>query len=162
QLLELDRMAQKSASKLLKAIEQSKDMPLESLIYALGIRFVGQTVARDLANAFGSMDKLINADEAQIADIDAIGPTIAESVATFFYYTHLSVLVTGFDSSFLTFEAEVRYLISHKLEEITFVLTGSLPSMTRKDATHIIEDHGGNVTSSVNGNTYYLLAGDSP
>src|SRR5699024_4231174 len=162
QLLELDRMAQKSASKLLKAIEQSKDMPLESLIYALGIRFVGQTVARDLANAFGSMDKLINADEAQIADIDAIGPTIAESVATFFNDPSNLEMIAALDSAGLTFEAEDGNLVSHKLEEKTFVLTGSLPSMTRKDATHIIEDHGGNVTSSVSGNTDYLLAGDSP
>jgi len=162
QLLELDRMAQKSASKLLKAIEQSKDMPLESLIYALGIRFVGQTVARDLANAVGSMDKLINADEAQIADIDAIGPTIAESVATFFNDPSNLEMIAALDSAGLTFEAEDGNLVSHKLEEKTFVLTGSLPSMTRKDATHIIEDHGGNVTSSVSGNTDYLLAGDSP
>lgn len=161
-LLPLERMAEKSAQNLIDAIEESKKRSLDRVIYALGIRFVGKTVARDLADHFGSMDKLMQADEETLANIDSIGPKIAESVVAFFNQDHNKKMVETLREHGLTFEMEEDRQKSAKLEGKTFVLTGSLPSLTRKEATEIIEKHGGKVTSSVSGNTDFLLAGDSP
>ncbi len=162
QLLPLERMAEKSAQNLLSAIEKSKEQSLDRLIYALGIRFVGKTVARDLANAFGTMEALIKADEEGISEIDAIGPKIAESVVAFFNDESNLKMVYSLKSAGLTFKKEGDKQKTQKLADKTFVLTGSLPDFTRKEATQKIEEHGGRVTSSVSGNTDYLLAGDSP
>lgn len=162
QLLPLERMAEKSAQNLLSAIEKSKEQSLDRLIYALGIRFVGKTVARDLANAFGTMETLINSDEDSISEIDAIGPTIAESVVAFFNDESNLKMVYSLKAAGLTFKKEKDKQKTQKLANKTFVLTGSLPNFTRKEATQKIEEHGGRVTSSVSGNTDYLLAGNSP
>ncbi len=162
QLLPLERMAEKSAQNLLNAIESSKKQPLDRVIYALGIRFVGKTVARDLANGFGSMDALMEADEETITEIESIGPKIAESVVEFFNQQHNRQMIETLREHGLSFEMEQQEQASQKLEGKTFVLTGSLPSLTRKEATKLIEKHGGKTTSSVSGNTDYLLAGDSP
>ena len=162
QLLPLERMAEKSAQNLLSAIQESKTQSLDRLIYALGIRFVGKTVARDLAEAFKAMDGLMDASQEKISEVDAIGPTIAESVETFFSDNANLHMVELLKDAGLTFELEQKEQASQKLADKTFVLTGSLPSLTRKEATELIEKHGGKVTSSVSGNTDYLLAGDSP
>lgn len=162
QLLPLERMAEKSAQNLLDAIEASKKQPLDRVIYALGIRFVGKTVARDLANAFKTMDALIEAGEEAIAEVESIGPTIAESVVRFFDQPHNQKIVESLRKHGLTFEMEEKEQASRKLEGKKFVLTGSLPSLTRKEATQLIEKHGGSTASSVSGNTDYVLAGDSP
>lgn len=162
QLLPLERMADKSAQNLLDAIEESKKQPLDRVIYALGIRFVGKTVARDLADGFKKMDALMEADAEKIAEIDSIGPTIAESVVEFFNQPHNQDIVESLKEHGLTFEMKEKEQASQKLEGKKFVLTGSLPSLTRKEATALIEKHGGTTTSSVSGNTDYLLAGDSP
>jgi len=162
QLLPLERMASKSAQNLLDAIENSKSQPLDRVIYAMGIRFVGKTVARDLADGFGSMDGLMDADEETITKIESIGPKIAESVVRFFEQPHNKEIVASLRDHGLSFAMEDRQQASQKLEDKTFVLTGSLPSFTRKDATELIEKHGGSTTSSVSGNTDYLLAGESP
>ncbi|SHE93262.1 DNA ligase (NAD+) [Fodinibius roseus] len=162
QLLPLERMADKSAQNLINAINDSKNQSIDRLIYALGIRFVGKTVARDLASAFQTMDALMEAEEEKIADIDAIGPTIAESVAAFFNDDSNLRMIQSLKSAGLTFEMKEEEIASQKLTDRTFVLTGSLPDLTRKEATEMIEKHGGKVTSAVSGNTDYLLAGDSP
>lgn len=162
QLLPLERMAEKSAQNLLDAIEESKKQPLDRVIYAMGIRFVGKTVARDLANAFKTMDALMEADEETIAEVESIGPKIAESVVQFFNQDHNKQIVASLRGHGLTFEMEEKEQASQKLEGKKFVLTGSLPSLTRKEATSLIEKHGGKTASSVSGNTDYLLAGDSP
>ncbi|WP_372637160.1 NAD-dependent DNA ligase LigA [Fodinibius sp.] len=162
QLLPLERMADKSAQNLIDAIHDSKKQPIDRLIYALGIRFVGRTVARDLATAFQTMDALMEAKEEKIADIDAIGPTIAESVAAFFNDESNLRMIQSLKSAGLTFEMKQEGVTSQKLADQTFVLTGTLPGLTRKEATEMIEKHGGKVTSAVSGNTDYLLAGDSP
>jgi len=162
QLLPLERMAEKSAQNLLDAIEQSKDQSLDRVIYAMGIRFVGKTVARDLARAFKDMDKLMEADEEEITSIESIGPKIAESVAAFFSKPHNKEIVESLREHGLNFKMEEKKQTSQKLEGKTFVLTGSLPSLTRKEATQLIERHGGKTTSSVSGNTDYMLAGESP
>lgn len=162
QLLPLERMAEKSAQNLLDAIEESKKQPLDRIIFALGIRFVGKTVARDLATAFHSIDPLMNADVETITEVESIGPKIAESVVEFFNSDHNQQIVASLIDHGLRFEMEQKEQTSKKLEGKTFVLTGSLPSLTRKEATELIEKHGGKTTSSVSGNTDYLLIGESP
>lgn len=162
QLVPLERMAEKSARNLVNAIEASKERPLDRLVYALGIRFVGRTVARDLARALGSMDALMQAGEERLNEIDAVGPRIAESVVTFFSKEKNRRMVETLRGHGLTFEMERREAASGRLEGATFVLTGSLPHLTRKEATRLIEDHGGTTASSVSGNTDYVLAGESP
>ncbi|MGD8426770.1 MAG: NAD-dependent DNA ligase LigA [Balneolaceae bacterium] len=162
QLLPLERMAKKSAQNLLDAIQSSKKRSLDRLIYALGIRFVGKTVARDLATAFRSMGALMRADKESISEVESIGPKIAESVVTFFDKEHNQQIVSSLRNHGLTFEMEEKEQASQKLEGKKIVLTGSLPSLTRKDATELIEKHGGTTSSSVSNNTDYVLAGDSP
>ncbi len=162
QLLPLERMAEKSAQNLIKAIEESKSQPLDRVIYAIGIRFVGKTVARDLAEGFQTMDALIDASKESIEEIDSIGPKIAQSVVEFFNQDHNREIVAKLRNHGLNLVMEQKQQASQKLDGKTFVLTGSLPSLTRKEATQLIEKHGGKTTSSVSGNTDYLLAGDSP
>jgi len=162
QLILLDRMAGKSAQNLLDAIESSKKQPLDRVIYAMGIRFVGKTVARDLAHGFQTMDALIEATKEEIEEIESIGPKIAESVVRWFGQEHNQEIVDSLREHGLTFSIEEKEQASQKLEDKKFVLTGSLPSFTRKEATELIEKHGGTTTSSVSGNTDYLLAGKSP
>lgn len=162
QLLPLERMAEKSAQNLLDAIEASKSQPLDRIIYAIGIRFVGKTVARDLANAFVTMDALMKASKESIEDVESIGPKIAESVVEFFNQDHNQELIAKLREHGLNFEMEGTQIASQKLDGKKFVLTGSLPSLTRKEATQLIEKHGGSTTSSVSGNTDYVLVGVSP
>lgn len=162
QLLPLERMADKSAENLLKAIEESKNQPMDRLVYALGIRFVGKTVAKDLAARMGNMDRLMESDEEELAAIEDIGPTIAESVHAFFSEPRNREMVEELRAHGLNFEMARQDRASNRLEGTTFVLTGSLPSLTRKEATRLIENHGGSTASAVSGNTDYLLAGESP
>ncbi len=162
QLVPLERMAEKSAQNLLNAIEKSKDQPLDRVLYALGIRFVGKTVARDLAEAFGTMDALMNATEEQMTIIDSIGPRIAESVAAFFSKEKNKLIIKDLRNHGLNFKTAGRENISKRFQGKKFVLTGSLPSLTRKEATELIEKHGGTTTSAVSSNTDFLLAGESP
>lgn len=161
-LLPLERMAEKSAQNLVDAIEKSKKQPLEKLIYALGIRFVGKTVAKDLAGHFASMDSIMQADVEEMTAIDSIGPKIAESVSSFFSSEKNRRLVERLRQAGLTFIFEKEETISSVLEGKKLVLTGSLPTYTRKEAKNLIEKHGGKTSSSVSKNTDFLLAGDSP
>src|SRR6056297_3003465 len=160
-LMPLERMAEKSAQNLLNAIESSKNQPFHRVLYAIGIRFVGKTVAKDLANAFRSLDDLMSASNEELEQVDAIGPKIAESVTSFFSIPKNLEIVQSLKKAGLRFEAEEDKQASAALENKIFVLTGSLPSLTRKEATELIELHGGKTTSSVSSNTDYLLAGES-
>lgn len=161
QLIPLERMGEKSAQNLISAIANSKKQSLDRVIYALGIRFVGKTVARDLAGAFGNMDKLMTATEEELISIDSIGPKIAESVAAFFSKEHNIHIVETLRNHGLTFKMEETEEASTLLGGKKFVLTGSLPTFTRKEATELIRKHGGDTTSSVSSKTDYLLAGES-
>jgi DNA ligase (NAD+) len=161
QLIPLERMAKKSAGNLISAIEKSKNQPLDRLIYALGIRFVGKTVAKDLATHFKSMDALEKADEETMTDIDAIGPKIAESVYTFFRHDKNRKLVESLRDAGLRFELGESKTVSERLSGKKFVLTGSLPTLTRSEASELIEKHGGATSSSVSKNTDFVLAGES-
>ncbi|MDZ7715828.1 MAG: NAD-dependent DNA ligase LigA [Balneolaceae bacterium] len=161
QLLPLERMAEKSAQNLIDAIEKSKKQPLDRVIYALGIRFVGKTVAKDLASALGNLDKIMESSEEELTAIDAIGPKIAESVAAFFNNEKNIRTVEVLRSHGLNFEMEEQKQLSSVFEGKKIVLTGSLENYTRKEATQLIEQHGGTTTSSVSKNTDYVLAGES-
>lgn len=160
-LLPLERMAEKSAQNLIRAVDKSRRQPFHRSLFALGIRFVGKTVAKDLANRFKSLDKLIDADEDTLIETDSIGPKIAESVVAFFSNSDNRSIVDRLINAGLTFQEEESNQASNKLSGKTFVLTGSLPTMTRKEATDKIEQHGGKTTSSVSSKTDYLLAGES-
>jgi len=160
-LIPLERMAEKSAKNLIEAIQKSKQQPLERLIYAIGIRFVGKTVAKDLASNFKSMDRLMNASEEEMTQVDSIGPKIAESVKLFFGHEKNLQLIEHLRETGLNFEMSESDVVSNVLENKKFVLTGSLPSLTRKQASELIEKHGGKTSSSVSSNTDFLLAGDS-
>lgn len=161
QIRDLERMAEKSAQNLIDAIEKSKEQPFERVIYALGIRFVGKTVAKDLAKAFKSMEQLQSVTESDLEAVDSIGPRIAESVVSFFRNDKNRQIVEALKAHGLQFELEEEELASNIFEGKKFVLTGSLPTLTRKEATELIERHGGKTASSVSGNTDYVLAGDS-
>lgn len=160
-LLPLERMAQKSAQNLISAIEASKEQPFYRVLYALGIRFVGKTVAKDLASGFPSLDALMNADSDQLVEVNSIGPKIAGSVTSFFSNLKNLEIITALKNAGLQFEAERDQPQSNTLKGKTFVLTGSLPTLTRQEATEWIEKNGGRTTSSVSSNTDYVLAGES-
>lgn len=161
QLVPLERMAEKSAQNLIEAIENSKEQPLNRLLYALGIRFVGKTVARDLAHNFQSIDAIMNASIEDFTEVESIGPKIAESVVKFFSHDKNRKQIEKFRKLGFQLETDKRSLISNKLDGKKFVLTGSLPTLTRKEASQLIEEHGGKTTSSVSKNTDYVLAGES-
>jgi len=160
-LIPLERMAEKSAENLIEAIQKSKEQPLERLIYAIGIRFVGKTVAKDLASNFKSMDSLMNASEEEMTQVDSIGPKIAESVNLFFNHEKNLQLVEQLREAGLNFETSESEVVSNVLENKKFVLTGTLPTLTRKEASELIEKHGGKTSSSVSSNTDFILAGES-
>jgi DNA ligase (NAD+) len=161
QIIDLERMAEKSAQNLIDAIEKSKEQPFERVIYALGIRFVGKTVAKDLARAFKTMEKLQSLSEEELIEVDSIGPRIAESVVEFFSNEKNRSIVERLKKHDLQFEMEEEEQASNIFEGKKFVLTGSLPTLTRKEAAELIEKHGGKTTSSVSGNTDFVLAGES-
>lgn len=160
-LLPLERMAQKSAGNIINAIQASKTQPFERVLYALGIRHVGVTVARDLANALGSLDAIRTANTDTIAAVHGIGIKIAESVTRFFSDPQSVELIDrligyGIQTEYISGQSE-----SNILEGKTFVLTGTLPTLTRSEASDLIEKHGGKTTGSVSKNTDYVLAGDA-
>jgi len=161
QLLPLERMAEKSAQNLIEAINESKKQPLERVIYALGIRFVGKTVAKDLAQAFHSLDNLMNLPEEELLKVNSIGPKIAESVVRFFENDHNLSIIEKLRDAGLQFQQHQKEQASDILADKKFVLTGSLPTLTRKQATALIEEHGGKTSSSVSKNTDFVLAGES-
>lgn len=160
-LLELERMGRKSAENLVAAIASSKEKPFERVLYALGIRYVGETVARDLARGIGSMRALMEADIPRISAIDGIGPRIAASVRAFLDHPGQRALVERLAESGLAMEADLKAPSSTFLDGCVFVLTGSLPTLTRSQAETLILDNGGMVTGSVSKKTTYLLAGES-
>ena len=161
-LIPMERMGEKSAQNLLDAIEKSKEQGLDRIIYALGIRFVGKTVAKDLADHYKTIDEILQADEETMVNIDSIGPKIAESVRAFFENEKNIEIVNKLRQAGLRFEQQKTEHISAKLEGKKIVLTGTLPNYSRNEAKSLIEKHGGTTTSSVSKNTDYLLAGDSP
>ena len=158
-IVNMERMGEKSADNLLKSIESSKERDLSRLLYALGIRHIGQRAAKLLAAHFHTMEAVCNASLEEIESIDGYGLVMAESVVSYFSLNQTKELLDKLKECGLTMESEVKEtqtLLSGK----TFVLTGTLPHYTRAEASAIIERLGGKVSSSVSKKTSYLLAGE--
>ncbi len=167
-LAQLDRMGEKSAANLVAAIEQARSRPLHRLIFGLGIRHVGAHAARILAGAFGSIEALAQADADALAQQEGIGPVVAASVERYFRDPATVRLLDELRGAGVTLEDAPSPSVgspaagSAALAGQTFVLTGTLPSMTREEARALIERHGGRVTSSVSKKTTYVVAGADP
>jgi len=161
-LLPLERMGDKSAQNLLDSIEKSKNQTLHRIIYGLGIRFVGKTVAKDLANHFNSIEAITESGIETMTDIDAIGPKIAESVHKFFRIDKNLALIQRLKENGVVFKSEENKTVSEKLSGKKIVITGTLPNFSRNQVKELIESHGGSTASSVSKNTDYVVAGESP
>jgi DNA ligase (NAD+) len=163
QLAGLERMAEKSAANLLAAIEGSRHPPLARLIFALGIRNVGEATARDLARHFGSMDDLMHADEAALMEVRDVGPVVAASIAGFFAEPHNREVVRELRAlGVQPREAAPARAARGPAAGKTFVLTGTLPNYSRDQARELIEAAGGKVAGSVSKKTDYVVAGADP
>ena len=160
QLAALERMGKKSAANIIRNIENSKKLPLPRVISALGIRFVGERTAELLAEHFGSLEKIATADAEELQGAEEVGPRVAESIMDFFREPHNHRLVERLKKAGLQFEHAVTRKKEGKLKGLTFVLTGTLPSMTREEAKEKIEAAGGKVTGSVSAKTNYVVAGE--
>jgi len=159
-LVDLDRMATKSAGNLIRNIERSKMNPLPRVIGALGIRFVGERTAVFLAEAFGSLDKIAEASVDELQRAEEVGPRVAESIYQFFHEPRNRELVERLRAAGLRFDYQAKRKKGGPLAGLTFVLTGTLPNLTREEATKLIESAGGKVTSSVSRKTSFVVAGD--
>src|SRR5437016_13598535 len=157
-LLQLERMGEKSAENVLAEIEASKKLPLERVIYGLGIRFVGERTAQFLAEHFGSLDAIMQASAEELEEVNEVGPRIAESIVEFFSDPHNRKLVDDLRKAGLTLTGKKKEK-GTKLAGKTFVLTGTLERHTRDEAKRMIEDAGGRVSGSVSKKTDYVVAG---
>ena len=158
-LLTLERIGEKTADALLAQIEASKKMPLNRVLLGLGIRHVGERTAQALADEFGSIDALIAASEEELTRVNDIGPKVAATVREFFTNERNLALVERLRGYGLTFTSKKRER-GTKLEGLTFVLTGTLPTLTRDEAKEKIEAAGGKVSGSVSKKTSYVVAGE--
>ncbi len=158
-LEQLERFGRKSAENLLNALEKSKENDLYRLIFALGVPHIGVKAAQLLCNAFPNMDRIREAGEEEISQIDGFGGIMAKEIVEFFSRESACALVDRLKELGLNMEAK-QQVRGTTLSGMTFVLTGTLPTMSRKDATELIEKHGGKVSSSVSKKTGYVLAGE--
>ncbi len=156
----LERFGRKSAENLVAAVEHSKGNDLYRLVYALGIPHIGVKAAQVLCKAFPSLEEILQATEEEIAQIEGFGGIMAKEVCAFFQKDSARELVSRLKDLGVNMVAQQPQAQSTSLQGSTFVLTGTLPTMSRKEATQLIESHGGKVTSSVSKKTSYVLAGD--
>lgn len=161
ELIQIERLGEKSVDNLLKAIEKSKSQPFEKVLFALGIRYVGAGVAQKLVEHFGSIDALIAADEDEISSVYEIGPSISKSLKQFFSDKHNLELIEKLKKAGLKFSSEHKKPVKDNFfKNKTFVLTGTLSSFSRDEAAARIKKLGGKVVSSVSKNTDYVIAGE--
>jgi DNA ligase (NAD+) len=159
QLLTLERMGKKSAQSVLAEIEKSKQAGLARLLMGLGISFVGERTAELLAQEFGSMEAIQNATQDDLERVQEVGPKVAASVYDFFQNELNRALVARFAELDLKMTAEKKQRTT-QLEGLTFVLTGTFPTLTREEAKERIESAGGKVSGSVSKKTNYVIAGE--
>jgi DNA ligase (NAD+) len=158
-LLGLERIGEKTADSLLAQIERSKNAPLARVLLGLGIRHVGERTSQALSDAFGSLDALIAASVEDLTRVNDVGPKVATTVHDFFQNERNLALIERLRAAGLTFTAEKR-VTTDKLAGLTFVLTGTLPTLTRDEAKERIESAGGKVSGSVSKKTSYVVAGE--
>ncbi|MGO2359252.1 NAD-dependent DNA ligase LigA [Mesonia sp.] len=163
EVLPLERMAEKSADNLISGIEASKSIPFERVLFALGIRYVGETVAKKLARYFKSIDALAEASQEILINVEEIGEKIAESVVHFFEVEENRATVNRLKNYGLQLAISEEDLegLTDKLQENTFVISGVFGKVSRKELKKLIEDNGGKVTGSISAKTNYLVAGES-
>jgi DNA ligase (NAD+) len=154
-------MADKSASKVIAAIEQSKTQPLWRLVTALGIPLIGSQSAQILAEHFDSLSALMDADTEELESIDQIGPAMAESVNEYFKQTQNRKIIDQLINAGLKPKTQ-KAVTGGKLAGKTFVLTGTLPNYKRGEVEKMIKDNGGKTSSSISKNTDYVIAGADP
>lgn len=158
-IADLEGLGKKSADNLLSAIEKSKSNDLYRVIYGLGIRHIGEKAAKLLAQRFGSMDGILNATEEDILSIEGFGAVMAKSVAGFFAMAPSRDLISRLEQAGVNMQAQTLRQ-DDRFAGKTFVLTGTLPSLTRSEATALIEQYGGKTSGSVSKKTDYVLAGE--
>jgi DNA ligase (NAD+) len=161
QVLNLERMADKSAQNLIDGIQASKKRDFEKVLFALGIRYVGETVAKTLAQDLKSIDNIIKADFERLVSINEIGDRIAQSVIEFFNISNNIEIINRLKHHSLNFEIEETSQKSAKLEGLKFVISGVFENFERKEIKELIENNGGKNTSSLSKSTDYLIAGDN-
>ena len=161
-LLALEGFAQKKVDNLLASIEAAKQRPLAQVLTSLGIDGVGGTIAELLAQRFGSLDQLAQASVEEIDALEGIGPILAQNVADWFADDFNRQLVEKLRAAGVNLRAQEKRVVSEALAGLTFVLTGTLPTLTRDEAVALIEAHGGKVLGSVSKKTSYVLLGASP
>jgi DNA ligase (NAD+) len=161
-LVRIEGFGEKSVQNLLNSIENSKKQPFHRVLYALGIRYVGSETAKLLADAFGSIDKLMNASVERISSVYGIGPRIAESVYKFFHDERNLELIKRLKEAGLNFEVKPEEKAKKKLAGKTFVFTGTLKNFTREEAKEKVEELGGKVSNSVSRKTDYVVVGENP
>ena len=161
-LVDLEGFGEISASNLLESIEASKDRPLSRLLVALGIRHVGGHAAGIVARKYETMDALMDADQEELAAIHGIGETTAAALATFLDEPRNQRLIERLAEAGVNMTEPVERAENQAFDGLTFVVTGTLPELSRKEAKAFIEQRGGRVTGSVSGNTDYLVVGEDP
>ena len=163
QLLPLERMAEKSADNLMEGIEASKEVPFERVLFAIGIRHVGETTAKKIAKKVKSINVLIHSTKEQLLEIDEVGEIIAESIAEHFSNPENKKIIERLRAKGLRFELseEQQQGGSEKLKDITIVISGVFAKHSRDEYKDMIELHGGKNSSSISKKTSYVLAGDN-
>jgi len=160
-LLKLERFADKSAENLLKSIEESKNVPFERVLFALGIRYVGETAAKKLAYHFKSIDNLKNATYDELISVEEIGDKIARSIIEYFKNEKNLEIIEKLKKAGVKMELSKDVLKSNKLKGLSFVISGVFKNVSRDELKNIIEKNGGKVLSSVTSKTNYLIAGEN-
>jgi len=161
QLIPIDRMAEKSVNNMLVGIEASKQIPFEKVLFAIGIRFVGDTVAKKLARHFDSIEAIMNADFETLIEVDEIGDRIAQSLIEYFSITENVEMINRLKSDGLQFELALNEDATDKLKGLVFVVSGVFDKLSRDELKKSIDDNGGKVSSSISSKTNYLVAGDN-
>ena len=158
-IAKIERMGEKSGENLVNAVTQSKENDLSKLVFALGIRHIGQKAAKLLSNKFGDIDSIVNATAEEIVSIEGFGEIMAKSVVDFFSHKESTELIERLKEYGVNTVSK-REVKANIFEGKTFVLTGTLPTLTRNEASEIIEQYGGKTSSSVSKKTDYVLAGE--
>lgn len=160
QLMKLERMGEKSATKIIQNIDRSRSQPLARVLNGLGIPFVGERTAQILAGHFGSLDAIASASTETLQEVNEVGPKVAQAIRQFFDEGRNRDLIERLRAANLRFTAPCEAKKAGPLTGMTFVLTGTLPTLTREEAKQLIEEAGGKVVGSVSKKTSFVIAGD--